>query len=340
VWAAAALVLLDPLAARASDEAGEPAAEADPPAVDAQSQARTAPAPWRGSRFTWRHAVGQTAFDRSFLTYDPYYAMIFAFEPRWWLTDGIWIRAGLDVTRELTQANDTTYSGEAWVSDLSLAVGWSRFWTIPLVGIDLSADVLLVAPTSKASQARTLALAIRPSLRLARSFDLLGGLAIGTTLRGGPALHRYTTGQREAPLVPGCELSPSGCGEYLNTGQRNAKARFQQSFDVWLGVTDWLSVSAAYGYYIDWLYTLEATEGSDFTPQTATSERYYSMLNFELTARPLPALEVGFGFLAFAPQQRPDAPYSTLYVDLRLDVDGLISQLSGTQAERSLFNEL
>ena len=305
------------------------------------------PAPWRGSRFSWRHEVGQTTLDRDYLTYDPYYAMVFTFAPRWWFTDSLYLNARLDVTQELTQSNVTTYDDEAWVSDLTVSLGLARFYRVPVLGIALSADLALSAPTSKVAWSRNLVMTIRPSLRLARSFDLLGGLAIGTTLRTGPSLHTSTTADLESPRIR-CPGRSEGCGEYQSTGVRNPFWRLSQTFDVWLGVTDWFSASLATGYYVQWLYDLPSEAQISNQTQLDQAARYSTLLSLELTFRPLKALEMGVGYQAFMPQLAPDSsyynpfdnPYSVLYVDLRLDVDGLIAQITGRDSERSMQNDL
>ena len=331
--------------------AGEPAGpsatpqpeDAAPVLEEAAGGGTALPAPWRGSQFIWRNAVGTTSLNPDYQTFNPYYAMVFSFEPRWYFSEQLFLRASLDVTRELTQADDTTYAGEAWLGDLSFAVGMSHWWTIPVVGIDLSAELQGVAPTSKLSQARSLVVALRPSLRLTRSFDLLGGLTLGTSLRAGPSLHRYTTAQTASPLIPGCAASAEGCSRYLHSGLRNPVARLQQTFDVSLAVLDWLSTSVVFGYAVDWLTPLSTQEQISLEPQSDPSQRFYSLLALEVTFRPLPALEVGVGYQAFLPQLAPDStyynpfdnPYATLFIDLRLDVAGLISTITGADAERS-----
>ncbi len=347
VLAALGLVCAGPPAVMASDEAGEPEAEADQTtgAGTGAGIASSAKAPWRSSRFTWRHALGTTTLDGSYQTFNPYYAMVFDFQPRWWFGDHLFVRAGLDVTRELTEADQTTYAGEALVGDLALAVGLSRFYTVPLVGVDLSADLTLVAPTSKVSQARTLALAIRPGIRLSRNFELLEGLGVGVNLRCGPALHRYTTSELETPLITGCSLASEGCAAYLNTGRRNPAWRLQSSLDAWLGILDWLAVSLVYGHRVEWLYPIDgADERVSFSPQAGTDQRHVSLFSAEITFMPMRSLELGLGYQSVSPQPAPDStswynpfynPYSLVFVDLRLDVQGLISQITGSDPERS-----
>jgi hypothetical protein len=356
VFAAALItVLTGPAVSSAQSAENSPSADDVDAATEEVDQATSLetgarprkPAPWRGSRFSWRHEVGQTTLEQDYLTYDPYYAMVFTFEPRWWFTENLYLKARLDVTQELTQSNVTTYDDEAWVSDLGISVGMARFFRVPVLGVDLSADLALTAPTSKVAWSRNLVMTIRPSLRLSRSFDLLGGLAIGTTLRTGPSLHTTTTAVLENPRIR-CPGRSEGCGEYQSTGVRNPFWRLSQTFDVWLGVTDWFSASVATGYYVQWLYGLPSEALVSNQPQADQPARYSTLLALELTFKPLKAIEVGVGYQAFMPQLAPDSsyynpfdnPYSVLFVDLRLDVDGLIAQITGRDSERSMQNDL
>ena len=303
----------------------------------------TAKPPWRSSYFVWRNALGTATMDKDLLTYNPYYAMVFSLLPRWWFTDRIFAKANLDITRELTNADDTTYRGETVLGDLSVGVGMSRIWKIPVVDIDLSADINFYLPTSKASQARTLVMAIRPGARLSRAFDILNGFQLGLNLRTGPSFHRYTTAERETPLISSCSLSSSGCDSFYNTGLRNPMYRFQWTADAWLGVLPWLDAYVVYGQVIDWLYSFDGHAGTSFEPEPDSNARFLSVFAAELTFRPVKYLDLIAGYQTISPQLGPDSnfynpfynPYSIVYIDIRIDAAVLISTITGGETQRS-----
>jgi len=295
--------------------------------------------PWRGSQVVYSNTFSLISLDRSAeLTYNPNYSMTWSFRPRWWFGDNFFLRAALDVTRELTEADQTTYSDEAWLGDLSVVAGLARLWTIPVVGIDLSGDIAFTFPTSKASQASTLVLAVAPRLRLSKSFPLLKSLILGANLRATPYLHRYTTGELASPRITNCSASEAGCGAFLNSGSRNAFLRLTPSLDATLVIFDWMGVSLAYGWIVDWLHS--ASGGEDvvsWVPQEPQNQRYYSFFQLNVFFDPTDYLEVGLNLLTYAPQLAPDSSYynplfnryTTLSVDVILRVDGFIALFGG-----------
>lgn len=310
--------------------------------TSAQGTSQSKP-PWRGSYFVWRNALGTATMDKDFLTYNPYYAMVFTLLPRWWFTDKIFAKANLDITRELTNADDTTYRGETLLGDLSLGVGMSNIWTIPVVDVNLSADLNFYLPTSKASLARTLVLAIRPGVRFSRGFDLLEGFQLGLNLRTGPSFHRYTTAERETSLISSCSLSSSGCDSFYNTGRRNPAYRFQWTADAWLGILPWLDASLVYGQVVDWLYSFDGDAGTSFEPEPDSNARFLSIFAAEITLRPVKYVDIIAGYQAISPQLGPDSnyynpfynPYSVVYIDVRIDAAVLISTITGGETQRS-----
>ncbi|RME26609.1 MAG: hypothetical protein D6806_05935 [Deltaproteobacteria bacterium] len=321
-------------ASKESDQKEEETASKHDPFLSAASKA-----PWRGSQVVFSNSFSLISLDRSAeLTYNPNYSMVWSFRPRWWFGDNFFLRAVLDVTRELTEADETTYSGEAWLGDLSLSAGAAKLWTIPVVGIDVSGDVALTFPTSKASQAKTLVMAVGPRLRLSRNFNVLKGLILGANLRATPYFHRYTTSERSSPLIGNCQATEAGCGAFLNMGTRNQYFRLATSLDATLVVFDWMGASVSYGWLIDWLHDASGGEGEiSYVPQEPQNQRYYSFFEIDLFFDPFEFLEVGVTLLTYAPQLAPDSSYynpffnrySTVSVDLIFRVDGLVALLGG-----------
>ena len=338
---AAALAAAVAVPAWAAEEGGD----SGEISLAAESETSGARAPWRGSEVSYRNVVSLVTLDPSAeLTWNPYYAMEWGFKPRWWLDDHWYVGARLDVARELTQSDDTTDAGEAWLGDLLLVTGASRIVTIPWVDIDVSADLILTTPTSKISQARTLALGIGPGVRLARSFDGGGEWQLGYHVRFSSFLHRMTTAELETPLVPSCTRSGNGCDSFLNTGVRNVQWRVQQGVDLSYEPLEWLTLSAAFEHIVDWLYPIESDDPRvSFGVDSPTDQRHASAFGFEVTFVPLPAMELGVGYETISPQLAPDSTYfnpfynrySTIYLDLRLEIDGLVAQLTGEEAAPS-----
>ncbi|MBI5487014.1 MAG: hypothetical protein HY905_06750 [Deltaproteobacteria bacterium] len=299
-------------------------------------------APWRGSQITYLNEVGVVSFDRSFdLTYNPYWLMTWVFRPRWWFDD-VWnVAARLDLSREVTQADDRTFQGETWVHDLLLSAGASRFVTIPGAGIDVSADLVLTVPTSKISQARTLALGIGPGVRISRNVDLgpAGTLFLDYHVRFSAFLNRYTTSELETPIIPSCSGIDGGCDEFINTGERNTQWRVQHGISISWQVLDWLGASAGFEHIVSWLYDIDKDDPRISDQAEADIDaRYSSAFDVELTFSPWNPLELGLGYSTISPQLAPDSTYynpfynrySTVYLDLRILIDGLVDEITGT----------
>ena len=174
--------------------------------------------PFAGSSVVYRNQMSVISVDRSAeQTYDPLYVMSVGLRPRADLGAGIYARGGLTIARELTESNWTTEARETYLSDTTLAVG-GTLWTVPTAEIDLSAELGARLPTSEASQARTLRIAIEPSLRVSRRFGVLSGLTVGYGFAFAVDLHRFTTAERVEPTI---DAEPSTLG----TGVRNTRWR-------------------------------------------------------------------------------------------------------------------
>lgn len=301
---------------------------------------------WQGSIVTYRNAVTTLTLDPGAeLTYDPTYVMSVGVRPRWWFTGELFAQLEIEFARELTEANDTTYAGETLVGDLRARFGASRFATIPGVGIDLSADIELLAPTSKVAQAASIYLGLSPGVSLSRTFDLLEGLNLSYGFRFTKFFNRYTTTQREASLIDhmgACTGSSGGCGAYWNLGQRNVSWRLTNAFDLGFDPLRWLGARATFAVLTDFLYeATETREDVSYEPQRSTDNRHALFYELEIYATPIPALEIGIGLSTLNPQLAPDskhyAPffnrYSVLYLDIRLDIAGLVSQLTPADEE-------
>jgi len=304
-----------------------------------QPSQKKAKSAWRGSEIAFRNSVTAISLDRSAdLTYNPFWGMALELSPRFWF-DNVWsVGASIEIQREITQADDTTLRDETLISDLGVRVGASNFAKIPGVDIDLSASLGLTFPTSLASQGDTLMFALSPSLRLGRTFSsVLDGLTIGYSARFTKNFHQYTTGELESPSVPGCFVGQTGsCDRFLNTGYRNVSFRFSNGFDLSLDFTSWLSLSADFAIIVSWVHDNIDDERVSHTELEPTNTRYALAADLGLSARWWKPLEVRIGASTVNPQLRSDgdrfAPFfnrfTTLYLDLRLDVAALVQNLT------------
>ena len=301
------------------------------------------PAPWRGSNMLYRNAASAISLDEGAdLTYNPYYAMTLQFSPRWWFGKYVGLSADADITREITESDDTTRAGEWWLGDVQAGIA-ARAPTIPFAGIDAMVKVSAFAPTSKISQARTLILGLKPELTLSRAFPLLSGLTLAYVLQGTRFLHKYTTSQREVPLIPGCAAGVGGCDRFVNIGLRNPEWRVTNAAALSLDIFPWLGISADAAVVVDWLYAQEdLDEQVSFEPQEGTDQRFTMAYSLEVYGKPMPTLGLALGMSTVNPQLKPDSTprepfvnrHTTVYFDLRFHIDGFIAQLrnpGGTQ---------
>ncbi|HRE88402.1 MAG TPA: hypothetical protein PK095_04600, partial [Myxococcota bacterium] len=203
---------------------------------------------------------------------------------------------------------------------------------------ELTASLGFAFPTSLASQGQTMLFSVSPSLRLGWTLkDVLSGLGFGYTARFTKLFHEYTTGELDSPVVPGCFAGSSGsCDRFLNTGVRNASYRLSNSLDASLAFTDWMSLSASFGVVVSWLYDDVEDDRVTFQELEPQDERYALVADLGLTFQPTTPLSISIGASTFNPQLAPDGSrytpffnrFTTLYLDLRLDVAALVTELA------------
>ncbi len=310
-----------------------------PAAAAAQGEeAREEPAPFRGTGLTLRSlATALTFAPGAEPDYNPTVEMGVDAALVWWFLDdwSLALQGGLD--RELTRSDSTTGAGEVVPGDVSLTLGGSGLVKIPVLEIDLSASLGLQAPTSPSSQARTLLLGISPGVSARRGFDVLDGLSVGYGARGSYFAHRLTTSERQSPLIDDCALATGGCEPFLNLGVRNVEARLSHSADLSLGVGGGLGLSAGVTLINDFLYDGVEDERVSFTPQEVEDERFSVVTTAALSWAPMAAAQLRLGVVTAGSQRAPDQslnnPFfnrnTAIFIDLGLDLAGLVSQVSG-----------
>ncbi len=296
------------------------------------SPALAKPPPWRGSSITVSNIVSLNSFDEAAEPdYNPYYALQTTFAPQWWLTDVVFLRGSLSLSREFTDSDVTTQADETVPSDISLGVG-ARLWTIPVVGINTSAGFDLRLPTSPYSQAQTLQVALSPSVSLSRTFPQALGLGLRYGLGFTRNFHEYTTGELDASPIPGCRPGQlRSCDSFLSTGVRNARSRISQSGEISLAPWSWVSAAAGVAVIYDYLYAPEKTEEVTFESQQDQGNRTFIASSLELSFMPWDALTISLIAAASNAQRKPTGQNEDLFInrntelalDLRLDVAAL-----------------
>jgi hypothetical protein len=298
--------------------------------------------PYRSSEIFYRNSVSVLTLDKAAeLTYNPYYAMTWGFSPQWWFGDTLYLSGSFSLTRELTNADGTTQRDETIPSDILFRVGAANLVTIPGIGVDISAYGEATAPTSPGSQARTLHTALSAGLSLRRQFKWLSGISLGYSLRFTKYLHQFTTAEREQSLIPGCPAGEPGCDQFLNMGVRNSSRRLSQTLSLSVGFLPWLALSTSFGVAQSVLYKASLSPKASFTPQDPQDTRYMFQYDLGLSFKPMASTLIVVGVNTAHPQQAPDSSfrtpffnrYTVVYLDLRLDVAGLISQITGDEDE-------
>jgi len=298
--------------------------------------------PLRGTKLVYRNVATAISLDRGAeLTYNPYYAMSLQASPRWWFGRALWVGADAGLSGEITNSDSTTREGEVLWDDVLVRGGASRYLRIPLVGIELSNGLDLIAPTSKLSRARSVYLGLRSSLGVSRTFPLLAGLTLFYNLQGTKFFNEYTTSSRKSPLIPGC--SGGACDPYLNSGLRNPEWRMVNLGGISMEFIGWLGASVSAGLVTDFLYRRgDAHPEVSYQPQEGQEQRYTMVYELELHARPLPSLGVGVGASTVNPLLKPGSTYedpfinryTTIYADLTFHVDGLVSRILNSRGRK------
>lgn len=179
---------------------------------------------WRGSWISYDHVHSTIGFDKGAeLMWNPYYAHSLSLAPRYTISDEFFVSAGWSIEQELTNSDWTNRKNELMWSDVSLTAGWIG-WAESFTGIRVTPTLRLALPVSKVSAAQTQLLAVTPSVRLSRNFDVLGGLYVAWSGTWTQRFHEETTARKDASGVVGCE-SAETCPDaerLANTGYLNA----------------------------------------------------------------------------------------------------------------------
>jgi len=298
--------------------------------------------PWRGSLLAWRNVGTALSLQKDAeQTYNPYYAMELDLHPRWWFGSVFSLDADVSVSREITDSDVTTQRGEFEWGDVSVGVLASRFYVIPVVGVGFTGGISAQLPTSKVSKARTQLLALKPSVRVDRQFDVLDGAWVGYGFSATRFFNESTTSEREAPLIPDCLSADGGCDAYLGMGVRNPEWRLAHGVDAGIDFSRWFGLSVSASVLVDMLYAQSVDERVSYEPQEGTDRRYAMAYGLEVHSRPLPALGFEVGASTVNPQLAPDSSpekpffnrYTLVYLDVQFHIGSLVSQLTSKEVE-------
>jgi hypothetical protein len=170
----------------AAAEEAKPATAAATPQATAETTAPKAPkkAFYSGSAISYGHAAGASDLN-------PSWSHHLELVPEFHVGNQFFVRARFSLEQEFTDADAETGNHEVYFGDIGLETGVAG-WTIPVVGIHVAANVRLIAPTSKASQNRTLITSVGPALSLSRRFNLLSGVTVAYAGRLTQRFHRFT----------------------------------------------------------------------------------------------------------------------------------------------------
>lgn len=304
--------------------------------------------PYRGTSIIYENAFTALSVDPSAEPdYNPNYVMSWTFSPRYYLYDRLSARLGFSIEQELTNSDSTQDIYEPVVSDLSLGFMYAPFYTIPVVDIRMSGGISFGFPTSKTSQARTLYFSLAPSLSLARSFDVLGGLELSYGFRYSKNFNKYTGSVSEDTVFP-CPSNLTDRTECFNMGSRNASMSFSNTFSAQIYWIERFYTAVQVGVVNTLLYPVAPAEvdtlgGSVAVDESSDNTNHRGAMSY--------AIEVGYDawdFLSFAvgvstvnSQLRDDgdywAPffnrYSSIYFDIALSVDGLVQEFMGNDED-------
>lgn len=271
------------------------------------------------------------------LTWNPYVATTFGIAPRYAFFPKLVVGANASVTREWTESDYTTRSGEWEFSDVQLRVSSPAWYTIPVLEIAIGSDLLVQLPASKASRARTMRFAAGPGLTLSRRFDVLRGLTIAYSGRLTGYNHRFTTGEFEEPTIANCGAD---CAELQNTGVRNPVLRIANGGSISLGLPGDVSLSASATFILDPLH--DQPDGADllFSPTAPADTRFANSYSFGVGWQATQELGLSLSADTVNPQRGDSGQgyytpfvnrFTMLSLNVALDLGAAFARMEGTR---------
>lgn len=299
--------------------------------------------PWKGSLVGYEHVFSAVSLDKaSGQTWNPYYAHSFTLQPMWRFHDYVGLRLRLDVEQELTNSDETVKRYEWMWSDLNVEVNAGKGYTEKVTGININGDLRLGIPVSKISRARTMVLALSPSLTISRKFPVLSGLTIAYSGRFSYQFHQSTTAQYDGTSLSCGDPDSAECERFTNTGIRNAQTVLVHGPSIRLDILDNLSFTVSYLLRRSGLYDLDDYDVYDsgsgiYLGTLASGEndieaRYGQAFSAEIAWDPIEMVGLALGFISVYSDLRQNGSYQTplfnqftnIYLNLSLDIDSVV----------------
>jgi hypothetical protein len=217
--------------------------------------------PWHDSTFGWSNSLSALTFSTTDNTYNPYFDMMLAFRPRYYIRDDFSLRARLLLDVELTVADDTSSVREWVVSDLWLDAVYDPKWMeIPFLKVQVIPSVRFVFPTSIVSRARSLVMGIGPGFTLRREIPLLkkkvlNSLELTYGFRAIKNFNQYAETSIDISLC--ANFNRPECQQ--DGGKRNVATEMVNFFDAKLQILEKLSFSLTMFVINDFVYGLKDT---------------------------------------------------------------------------------
>lgn len=271
---------------------------------------------WAGSSISLAHYIGVTTFAPGVdLTYNPHVGQALSFDPRWQLggRSRIALLAHLDVSTELTDSDVTSYERQPLLSD---------FWVtaarpLPRLpgGLEGTAALRLVLPTSRESRARERLFALRASGSLGRAWPVGGGDIVlkpilTLSASGIAATARSLT--YDAPTITTCRAEGGSCAELDHSGARSSVAVLEEGLALTATFPHRLTAVASMTLVQQRLYALDEitnpVTGEPVPPSEVNTNWRHLMLyvlgvDWKINER----FTVGGGLQTITPQQKPDS---------------------------------
>jgi hypothetical protein len=313
-------------------------------ATEATLEAEAAPpkkAIWRNTLFVYENAVSAYSFSKEAeLTYNPYYAMSYAFMPRFYLYKGMSLRLSWSFEQELTNSDSTTKKHEVYWSDVNVDWVWGGAATIPGVDVMFTPKVRFTLPASKGSQARTLYVALGPGFDFLKTFDVLGGITLQWAFRYTKYFNKYSGPVSEESILE-CPGTQASC-PYYGLGPRNPSHAFTNAFLLEIRPIDKLYLAIQVAVINRLLYKNSETEvdvlgGSYEVQESGKNSNHQGLMQyvFELGYDVLPFMTIGLGANTYNPMLAPNSEYyapffnryTTIYLDFVIYPEVIVANL-------------
>lgn len=225
-------------------------------------------------------------------------------------TDFFYLSGRIDISKEVTNSDSTSYQYETQLSDARLEFVFPELYREKFTDIVLTGLFRTSFPTSKASQFATLRWGNMIDLGISKGFFGEKGkpetqkLFLGYDFRFYKNWHKYTTSQVEENSGGYYKQYPLRVktADYLNTGSTNLEYQVAHIFSGSVSITEKLSFVGYFWVINGWAYELYSG-GKRGTRDSID-------FNIELDYQVFKWLLVDFGLDTFQPQLLPNSTYT------------------------------